>query len=194
MNNFVLFAQPWWVNILFVVPFFLYFIWKEKGLQISKRTLLITALFGLAFGFIEASVVIYLRAAVGLLPGYNGTLADVANLSLGIYQQAQILQELPQSLLKIEFIREAATIVMLASIALLTAKRSREQWAIFLWTFAAWELFYYLGLWATVRWPLSLLTPDVLFLIPVPWFSQVWYPLFVSVSTMIVVIFLRREK
>jgi hypothetical protein len=33
---------------------------------------------------------------------------------------------------------------------------------------------------ATVRWPLSLKDPDVLFLIPVPWFSPVWFPLLVS--------------
>ena len=167
----MLFAKPWWVNILFVIPFVCYFLWRRERLKISRVALILTCLFGIAFGFVEASVVVYLRAAVGLLPGYGGTLSDVARLSGDIYKQAQVLEELPQSLLKVEFFREIATMIMLASIALISVKGIRERWAVFLWTFAAWDIFYYVGLWATVRWPASLLTPDVLFLIPVPWFS-----------------------
>ena len=64
-------------------------------------------------------MVVYLRAAVGLLPGYGGTLADIAHLSSDVYLQAKILGELPQSLLTVEFFREAAT--MLLCIALLAA-------------------------------------------------------------------------
>lgn len=192
MNDFVLFAQPWWVNLLIFIPFISYYIWRKDGLQISTRVLIITALFGISFGFIEASVVVYLRAAVGLLPGYGGTLSDVARLSADIYQQAQILGELPKSLLKVELFREVATMVMLLSIAFISAKKIRERFAIFLWTFAIWDIFYYVGLWATVRWPASLLTPDVLFLIPTPWFSQVWFPLLISTLSVIAVMFVRK--
>ncbi|OGF63512.1 hypothetical protein A2926_00875 [Candidatus Giovannonibacteria bacterium RIFCSPLOWO2_01_FULL_44_40] len=158
----------------------------------SQWTLVVSGLFGIAFGFVEASVVVYLRAAVGLLPGYGGTLSDVARLSADIYQQAQILSELPKSLLVIELFREAATMIMLASVALMAVKSLRERWAIFLWTFAIWDIFYYVGLWATVRWPSSLLTLDVIFLIPVPWFSQAWFPILVSVLTMITVVLARK--
>lgn len=154
--------------------------------------MLISGLFGIAFGFGEAAVVVYLRAAVGLLPGYGGTLSDVGTLSAGIYQQVQILAQLPPSLMAIELAREAATMIMLACIAILAVKTLRERWAIFLWTFAVWDIFYYVGLWATVRWPLSLFTPDVLFLIPVPWLAQVWFPLLVSVLTMTVVMISRK--
>ena len=193
MESFVLLAIPWWVNLLILVPFISWYIWKKHGgITIATRTLILTGLFGIAFGFVEAAVVVYLRAAVGTLPGYGGTLADVAVLSSTIYQQAQLVAELPRSLLVIEFFREAATMVMLATIALLTAKRVRERWAMFLWVFAIWDIFYYVGLWATVRWPASLLTPDVLFLIPTPWFSQVWYPLLVSILTLIAVVTARR--
>lgn len=193
MEEFMLFAIPWWVNFLILVPFVSWYIWSKRGgLTISTRVLILTGLFGIAFGFVEAAVVVYLRAAVGLLPGYGGTLADVAVLSSGIYQQAQILGELPASLLVIEFFREAATMVMLVTVAFLTAKRARERWALFLWIFAIWDIFYYVGLWATVRWPSSFLTPDVLFLIPTPWFSQVWFPLLVSVLTLAAVVAARR--
>jgi len=193
MNEFILFAQPWWVNLLFSIPFVAYYLWRKEGIVISKSILIISGLFGIAFGFVEASVVVYLRAAVGLLPGYNGTLSDVARLSADIYQQAQILSELPKSLLAVEFFREAATMIMLLSIALMAVKSLRERWAIFLWAFATWDIFYYVGLWATVRWPSSPLTPDVLFLIPVPWFSQVWFPIFISVLTMVAVIITRKD-
>jgi len=181
------------VNLLFFLPFILYYIWQKKGLEISKTTLIAAAFFGIAFGFVEASVVVYLRAAIGLLPGYGGTLTDVVNFSAGIYQQAEILSELPQALLMVEFFREAATMIMLLSIAFLSAKALRERCALFLWAFAVWDIFYYIGLWATVRWPSSLLSPDVLFLIPVPWLSQVWFPIVISGLSLLAVIMTRKN-
>jgi len=84
--------------------------------------------------------------------------------------------------------------IMLLSVALLAADSLRERCAVFLWAFAIWDIFYYAGLWATVRWPSSLLTPDVLFLIPVPWVAQVWFPLLVSALTMIAVVFARNTE
>jgi hypothetical protein len=48
-------------------------------------------------------------------------------------------------LLTIEVLREAATIVMLVSVALLAASRAKEQCAVFLWTFALWDVSYYAG-------------------------------------------------
>lgn len=194
LNEFQLFAHPWWVNFFIGIPFLGYYFWRKNGgLKISKFILASSALFGIAFGFVEASVVVYLRAAVGLLPGYGGTLSDVARLSADIYQQAQVLNELPRSLLSVEFFREASTLVMLVSVAFIAAKSLRERSALFIWTFAAWDITYYVGLWATVRWPSSLSSPDVLFLIPVPWFSQVWFPLLVSIMSMSTVVLARKS-
>ena len=87
----------------------------------------------------------------------------------------------------IEIAREAATIIMLVSVALLAATKFRERWASFLWAFAVWDIAYYAALWATVRWPSSLKDLDVLFLIPVPWVAQVWFPLLVSGLTLLAV-------
>ncbi len=83
----------------------------------------------------EAAVVVYLRAAIGLLPGYMGTFADLRHSSLG-YTQASSLSQFPQSLLTIEVYREAATMVMLVGVALLSASRTSARWAAFLWVFA----------------------------------------------------------
>jgi hypothetical protein len=69
---------------------------------------------------------------------------------------------------------------MLLSVVFLSSATLRVRAALFLWVFAIWDVVYYAALWATIRWPLSLTDPDVLFLIPVPWFSPVWFPLLVS--------------
>lgn len=187
MEKFQVFAQPWWVNLLIIVPGAAYLLWRRRNLQLAWRQTLTISAFALAFGFVEAAVVVYLRAAVGLLPGYNGgTLAAVRRLSV-TYQQAQAISRFPESLLTIEVMRESATLVMLVCVAMLAASRTRERCASFLWAFAMWDIAYYAGLWATVRWPSSLKELDVLFLIPVPWVAQVWYPLLVSALTLLAV-------
>jgi Kef-type K+ transport system membrane component KefB len=194
MKDFVLFADPWWVNLFILIPFAAFYFWRKHRLAIASGTLIFAAFFGAAFGFVEAAVVVYLRAAVGLLPGYGGTLADVARLSSEVYQKSQIQSDLPQSLLTVEIFREVATIIMLVSVARLGAKPFRERAAIFLWCFAIWDICYYLGLYLTVGWPPSLLSPDVLFLIPVPWLAQVWFPILVSALTMIVIVVMRKSN
>jgi len=173
-------AQPWWVNLLVLVPPLAWFSWRRNGVSLTARQLLVAGVFAASFGFLEAVVVVYLRAATGLLPGYQGTLSDVIRMSGQDYQQSQAISQFPKSLLALEFLREAATILMLLTVSLLTSAKSTARAAVFLWTFAIWDIIYYAALWAMVRWPHSLRDPDVLFLIPVPWLSPVWFPLLVS--------------
>lgn len=179
------------MNLLILIPPLSYFLGRRNGISLSARQLLAGAVFAAAFGFVEAVVVVYLRASVGLLPGYQGTLSDVMRRSNEFYQQAQAITQFPQSLLTLEVLREGATIVMLLSVAFLTAAKAGPRAAIFLWTFAIWDIAYYAALWLTVRWPLSFRDSDVLFLIPRPWISPVWFPLLVSVLV-VVAIFLAR--
>jgi hypothetical protein len=173
-------AQPWWVNLLVFVPFVSFWIWRKQGLALTARQLIFAAIFACAFGFAESAVVVYLRAVSGLLPGYQGTLSDVVRLSSDKQKFDPKINELPPSLITVETFREAATILMLASVAVLIGRTRRESWAVFLWIFALWDISYYAGLWSTIRWPISLLSWDVLFLIPAPWVSQVWFPILVS--------------
>jgi len=184
-------AQPWWVNVILLAPLLAYFSWRRAGVPLAARELIISGVFAASFGFLEATVVVYLRAAAGLLPGYHGTLSDVVRLSGEFYRHSQAIGEFPQSLLTLEVLREAATILMLLSVAFLTSAKPRSRAAIFLWTFAIWDIVYYGSLWATVRWPLSLRDTDVLFLIPVPWFAPVWFPLLVSVLALVAVLLTR---
>ncbi len=179
-DSFALFAQPWWVNLLVLVPLAGFGIFMRNRVRLGRRQLLASASFAAAFGYVEAAVVIYIRASIGLLPGYQGTLADVRRLAAPLYRQPVLQIQMSPALFDIELLREAATIIMLASVALLMGRSRAERFAAFLWCFAIWDVVYYAGLWATVRWPYSLLAPDVLFLIPVPWVAQVWFPLLVS--------------
>jgi hypothetical protein len=171
LDNFVLFAKPWWVNLLMLVPFTAYYFWRHK-LRVSNQVLWVTGIFGLAFGFVEAAVVVYLR---GL--GYQPSVASVA--SVVYFHQTGVLY-LARSFLGVEVVREAATMVMLIAVALLAERTNRERWAVYFWTFALWDIFYYVGLFFFIGWPRSLTTTDVLFLIPLPWYAQVWFPLLVS--------------
>lgn len=193
MQRFQLLASPWWVNLLILVPFFSYFGWREKGLLFSYWQLFYAAVFAVAFGFVEAAVVVYLRAAGGVLPAYSGTLADAASRTPDLDSQLRAAAQMPQSLMGIEPLREAATILMLAAVALLVGRTRRERWAAFLWVFALWDIVYYAGLRATVRWPESLTSSDVLFLVPVPWIAQVWYPVLVSALALVAVLLARRN-
>jgi hypothetical protein len=184
-------AQPWLVNAILLVPLLAYFSWRRAGVPLLARTLVISGVFAASFGFLEATVVVYLRAAAGLLPGYRGTLSDVIRMSGEFYRQPQAIGEFPQSLLALEVLREGATILMLLSVAFLSSAKLRSRAAIFLWTFAIWDIVYYASLWATVRWPLSVRDRDVLFLMPVPWFAPVWFPLLVSGLALLAVLLTR---
>ena len=173
MSGFQLFATPWWVNCFILVPVVPYLLSKNGKIRLGKKRLLLAALFGIAFGFVEAAVVVYLRAATGLWPD----------------PPAKVLSTIPGHLVRIECFREAATIVMLGAIAWLAGQRIKEKAVAFLWTFAFWDLFYYVWLRLTIGWPGSLLTSDVLFLLPMPWVAQVWFPILVSCLTALVIWF-----
>jgi hypothetical protein len=192
MEKFQIWAEPWWVNLLVLIPLGTYWILRRK-LLLNRKQLVALAIFAAAFGFAEAAVVVYLRAAVGLLPGHMGTLSQLQHSAQG-YHQEQSLSQFPQSLLTIEQYREAATMVMLISVAMLAASQASARWAAFLWVFALWDIAYYAGLWATVRWPASFTDFDVLFLIPVPWVAQVWFPLLVSGLTVLAIALARSER
>ncbi len=186
-----LFAQPWWVNLLLFVPGAAYLSFRRSGLRLPWRLLAGLTIWSAAFGVVEAVVVVYLNAIIGIPLGYQPTLADIGRLSVDLEERR--LHVLPQDVLAIEMWREGATIVMLVSVAILTAPAVRERVACFLWAFAVWDLAYYATLRLAIGWPSSLTTPDVLFLLPEPWLGQVWFPLLVSSATLLAVASSRRR-
>jgi hypothetical protein len=195
MANFRPLAHPWWVNLLLLVPLLAYLLFRRKQPRLTSHSLLACAVFALSFGFVEGAVAIYLGVALGLLPGHAGTISDLARYTPDLDGvQAQQFSNLSPGLLTVEVIREAATMLMLLSVAVLTVAKWRERFAIFLWTFALWDTAYYISLWAVVHWPDSPTNLDVLFFIPVPWIAQVWFPVLVSILTLAVVLLTRKPR
>ena len=138
--------------------------------MIIKLALL--AIFGVAMAHLEGVVVVYLRKALGMLDSESNK---------------ESIEKFPKHYLKIEMTREAATIIMLFVIAYLTGTSWTEKGVFFLWTFAFWDLFYYVSLYILIKWPPSLKTIDVLFLIPKPWIAPVWFPVGVSGLTILII-------
>jgi hypothetical protein len=134
--------------------------------------LLFLAIFGIAMAHLEGVVVVYLRKALGMPDSESNK---------------ESVEKIPRRYLKIEMTREAATIIMLLAIAYLTGTTWIERGVFFLWTFAFWDLFYYMSLYILIKWPPSLKTIDVLFLIPKPWIAPVWFPVGVSSLTIIII-------
>lgn len=182
-------AQPLWVNLLLLIPFVSYYFWRKKPVSITRKQLLICGLFAIAFGFVEAAVVVYLRAVLASSAGYGVSISEVARFSHALSAATvDPPPELPKSLLLLEMCREAATMVMLVALAFLSAEKGRERWPMFLWAFALWDVTYYAALRVTIAWPARLTDTDVLFLIPVPWISQVWFPVLVSSLSVVAVL------
>jgi hypothetical protein len=121
----------------------------------------VVAVYALAMGYLEAVVVYYIRYALGDVHA-SGSVAS------------SITGRFPWG---IEMTREIATLVMLATVALLAGRDWRERAAALLWAFGIWDATYYLGLEILAQWPSSIVTPDVYFLLPVPWGGPVWVPL-----------------
>jgi hypothetical protein len=130
------------------------------------------AVFGIAMAHLEGVVVVYLRRVLGILDSESNK---------------ESIKKIAPQYLKIEMTREVATIVMLVVIAFLVGATWPERGIFFLWTFAFWDLFYYGSLYILIKWPPTLGTIDVLFLIPKPWIAPVWFPMGVSSLTIIVI-------
>jgi hypothetical protein len=125
--------------------------------QLRKKFLALT-LFAIAMGFLESAVVIYLRELF-YPDGFSFPLVN-----------------LPPAITRVEILREAATIIMLITAGYLAGTTKLQKFAWFIFTFAIWDLCYYLFLYLCINWPLSLFDWDILFLIPLPWVGPVWAP------------------
>lgn len=139
-------------------------------------------LFGVSFGYVEASVVVYLRAVYD--PVRQKLHPDrPAGELFPLIRVDQLRRAAPEKswLLGVEVAREAATMMMLASVA--AAAGDRSLWLpSFAIAFGTWDLFFYVFLKMLLHWPVSIMTWDILFLIPVPWAAPVLAPVIVSMT------------
>ena len=121
--------------------------------------------FGIAMGYLEGAVVVYLRAAIEAGP-----------------VTPTIDPEAFERFAPIEIAREVATLIMIASVGWLAGASRLERLAWAAVVFGAWDIVYYVALWLAIGWPASLIDWDVLFLIPAAWVGPVWAPVAVSAA------------
>lgn len=129
-------------------------------------------------GFLEAIVVVYLRM-IYYPEGFDFPLALM-----------------PPEVLSVEWVREIATLVMLAGVGIITGRNNLQRLFYALFAFGVWDIIYYVALRIFLAWPASLLTWDLLFLVPVPWLGPVLAPVICSVTMMIMAIIIigRQER
>jgi hypothetical protein len=128
------------------------------------KTLVWLTLFSIAMGYLETAVVVYLRKLY-----YPGGFA---------FPLVPVTREVATA----EFWREVATIIMLLGVGILAGRNPAQRFVFFLFSFAVWDLFYYVFLKILLDWPESLFTWDILFLIPIPWVGPVIAPCIVCLS------------
>lgn len=146
--------------------------------------LLLIAAFAIAFAYLEAVVVVYLRQLLAKFPHILESW-EVVLKKLGA-----------EPLYLIEQFREAATMVMLITFSWLVEKDIWKKLAVFLLAFGIWDIFYYVFLYVLLRWPPSLATIDVYFLIPFPWVGPVFIPVTISLAMIFIslYIFFKKEE
>ena len=130
-----------------------------------KGTLTLLTLYAVAMALLESAAVVYMR-----LLYYSDNPLEIFPLKfLNSYDTI------------LELSREAATVIMILTVALLAERSSRTRtFAAFVFVFGVWDLFYYFWLKVLMDWPQSWLEWDVLFLIPSVWLGPWISPALIS--------------
>ncbi len=160
------------------MTFCINFLKQKEIMKLTKKLFWLSA-FSIAMGFLEAIVVVYLRE-IYYPGGFGFPMRMVSN-----------------KIFMTEVIREICTIVMLLSVAILIGKNKETMFAWFIMSFGIWDIFYYIALKLFLDWPASLLTWDILFLIPVTWLGPVIAPIICSVTMILlalVILFFHNKK
>jgi len=129
------------------------------------------AVFAIAFAWVESAVVVYLREIY-----FDG----VFKFPLVVVWEEG--KHIIDPLIRIEFGREIATIVMFVAVSWVTGKSKLQRFCFFMIAFGIWDIFYYIWLYVMVGWPESLMSWDLLFYVPLPWVGPVITPLLIAVT------------
>ena len=133
----------------------------------ERRRWVIVMAFAIAMAWVESASVFYIRALVDRVEPYQPDPLPL-NDALGY----------------VELWREAATLVMIATVGVLAGSTWRRRAGYAALAFGAWDIFYYVFLRIMTGWPRTPLDWDILFLLPLPW----WGPVLAPVSIALVMI------
>jgi hypothetical protein len=135
------------------------------ALRAAAGRILAVATYAIGMAYVESAAVLYLRTIYGGVDPVGprnspfDPLPDFAWIEIG---------------------REAATMLMLGCVGWLAGRGLAGRLGAFALAFGVWDIFYYVFLWLFAGWPGSLLAPDVLFLIPLPWWGPVLTPVLLA--------------
>ena len=138
----------------------------KNSLQVKR--ILWVGVFAIAMAFLEAAVVVYLRRVYG-----------ITDLMLSV-------PPFDPRIGAIEFGRELSTLVMLLSVGIVAGQNLQSRLGVAIFAFGLWDVFYYIWLRVFIGWPSSLLDPDLLFLIPLPWWGPVLSPVLIALLMVVV--------
>jgi hypothetical protein len=135
-----------------------------KSGHVTERTRwTIVIAFAIAMAWVEAASVLYIRTLVDRIEPYqadplpmNGVLGNV------------------------ELWREAATLVMIATLGALAGGTWRSRAGYAALAFGVWDIFYYVFLRLISGWPRTMLDWDILFLLPLPWWGPALAPISIA--------------
>jgi len=156
-----------------------------------RNTVLAVVIFAIAFGFVEAAVVVYLRNLLGF-PQPNVDPEEILFLTPGVAflePQSAVKIITDVGILNVERVREIMTLIMLIAVAILAGKTLVQRISLFFLSFGIWDIFYYIFLKLTIGWPKTLVDPDVFFLLPTPWVGPVFVPVIISSILVIISLF-----
>lgn len=137
----------------------------------AVRTWLWVIVFSTAFAWVESSVVVYLR-----------TIYFEGGFNFPLIVRWEGTRQVVDPLVRIEFGREIATLIMLVSVGWLSGKNRFQRFSYFMIAFGAWDIFYYIWLYVMVGWPESIMTWDLLFYVPLPWVGPVITPVLIALT------------
>ena len=130
----------------------------------DRKRWAIVVTFAIAMAWVEAASVFYIRALVDRIEPYQANPLPI-NGVLG----------------NVELWREAATLVMIATLGMLAGSTWRRRAGYAALAFGTWDIFYYVFLRIISGWPTTLLDWDILFLLPLPWWGPVLAPVSIAV-------------
>ena len=135
-----------------------------KGEMSARVRWCIVVAFAVAMAWMEAATVFYIRALVDRIEPYQAEPLPIHGV-LGT----------------VELWREAATLVLLATVGWLAGRTWRQRAGYAALAFGIWDVLYYVFLRPISGWPRTLLDWDILFLLPLPWWGPVLAPVSIAV-------------
>jgi len=141
---------------------------SRRGMTVLSYLTSLAALC-IGLGYLDAVASFYMR----------GTL-EVAQEG-GDFARA-VVEAMPARTVALEQTRQAATVLLLITVAVIAGRNPRQQWGTFLCALGSWLVLRYAAIRTITDWPESLSSTDALMLGPHPIYAPVWLVLIAGMA------------